>query len=406
MRVITDRFSLLRLLILFLAATVCVALILSDIIGKRKTAHIKGEIYTEFDVYIDDTFPSLHINSLRDPFTAGRTNWHDGTVSLSNAAEGHNFTNINAAIRGRGHSTWARGREKRPLRLRFDVPRYFLGSAYAHSDWVLLANHFDMSMLRNRTAFHLASLLGCEYVPFSRFVHLYINGEYFGVYQLTDERNAERGRIELAYDTNPARCEYLFELNGHAIGWLADQYTENVDYFMMDGFAHSVRFPERRLRNAHVYYLHTFAEMVSKAIHSRDFAAIEKVIDMQSFVNFYIVQELFKNIDVGEFSVFMTVRNSGGGTAYLFRAGVGFRPLGGQHGRVVYAFLHLRGVPEFLVRRFAGHAGIFRPNHETLARNQSGANHAHPTVFAIPAGQLRTRLQPQLRAAFPHLRGF
>jgi hypothetical protein len=187
-----------------------------------------------------------------------------------------------------------------------------LGSRHAHNDWILLANHFDMSFMRNESAFYLSRLLdGLDYTPFSRFVHLYINDEYMGVYQLTDERDVGRGRIELTYNTNPAFSEYLFELNGHVIGWLADRNTEGVDYFMSAGRAYDVRFPRVRLRDGHVEYLRRYVEATNNAIWSRDLEAISSMIDMPSFIDFYIIQELFKNIDVAEFSVFMTLRGTG-----------------------------------------------------------------------------------------------
>jgi len=258
------------------------------------------------------TFPALHITSSYDPFTVERNFWHNGTLTLTNTEEAYAFSDVDVRIRGRGNSTWVRGGEKRPLRLRFEEARSFLGSDYAHRDWILLANHFDASLMRNYAAFHLAnSLDGLDFTPFSRFVHLYVNGEYRGVYQLTDERDVGPGRAPLTFDPDPAISEYFFELDGHIVGWLAEGNVEGEDFFTVNGMAYDIRFPSSNRWDGHLEYLQAFVQTVNDAIHSRDFAAIEAMIYLPSFVDFYIVQELTKNIDVGAFSVFMTVRGQG-----------------------------------------------------------------------------------------------
>lgn len=48
--------------------------------------------------------------------------------------------------------------------------------------WVLLANHTDRSFARNSVIFDLAKEMGLDYSSESRFVDLYINGEYLGNY--------------------------------------------------------------------------------------------------------------------------------------------------------------------------------------------------------------------------------
>lgn len=254
--------------------------------------------------------PVLHITSSYDPFTVERNFWHDGTLTLSDTEYG--FSEEAVRIRGRGNSTWLRGEDKRPLRLRFPEARHVFGSEYAHRDWILLANHFDAALLRNHTALHLASQLeNLDFTPTSHHVHLYANGEYMGVYQLTDERDIGPGRLPLTFDPAPAVSEYLFELDGHLVGWQAEHNVEGEDFFKVDGMAYDIRFPGSDDWDGHLEYLHTFVQQVNDTIHTGDFAAIEALIDMPSFVDFYLVQEATKNADVGMFSVFMTLRGQG-----------------------------------------------------------------------------------------------
>ena len=261
-------------------------------------------------------FPALHIVSGHNPFTVERDFWHDGVIALSGAGEGFNFDYEPVRLRGRGNSTWVRGPEKRSLRLRFPEARKMFDSEYAHRDWILLANLFDPAIVRNYSALYLASLLdNMDFTPSSWFVHLYVNGEYMGLYQLTDERDPAPGRGPLLFDPDPAISEYMFELDGHLTGWRAHEFELDVDFFMAGvGEAarpYDIRFPRQNDWDGHLEYLRDFVQNAYAVLQTRDFDAIAKVIDIPSFVDFYLVQEFMKNIDVADFSVFMTLRGQG-----------------------------------------------------------------------------------------------
>jgi len=261
-------------------------------------------------------FPSLHLVSDYHPFEVDRDFWHGGAASLWGADDVFNFEHTVVQIRGRGNSTWVRGREKRSLRIRFAEARALFGGEYAHRDWILLANLFDPSLLRNHSALYLANLLeNQDFTPSAQMIHLYINGEYMGLYEITDERDPAPGRGPLNFDPDPTISEFLFELDGHLIGWRADEFVEDIDFFTAgidDAMrAYAIRFPRQSDWDGHLEYLRDHIRYVDDIIYSRDFDAIAQVIDIPSFVDFYLVQEFTKNIDVGTFSVFMSLRGQG-----------------------------------------------------------------------------------------------
>lgn len=89
-----------------------------------------------------------------------------------------------AYVRGRGHSTFAQS--KHPYAIKFDTPQS-MGNASAHKHWVLLANFFDHSLMRNALAMQVAaqtSLACCT--PHGTFVTLSTNGKWQGVYWLSE----------------------------------------------------------------------------------------------------------------------------------------------------------------------------------------------------------------------------
>lgn len=304
-------------------------------------------------------FPAIHITTSIDPFDIDRELWHDGFVAITNAATEHNFEATSARIRGRGNSTWWRGPDKRPLRFRFDEAQSMFVSESIATDWILLANHFDRSLLRNYSALYLGNLLkSMQFTPGVQNVHLYVNGEYMGVYLLTDERDVNPGRIETAWHEDPALSGFIIELDGRA----PDGGVENEDFVIANNMAYDIRFPSSSGRTPeHMAYVKEYLENVSHAIRYGSFDELLKLIDLDSFVDFYIVQEWTKNSDVHSLSVFMHINGEGEDRRLIkgplwdfdIAAGnygnqmMGYGPEGIYAGVVNYWYRYLINRPEF-----------------------------------------------------------
>lgn len=95
-------------------------------------------------------------------------------------------------IRGRGNSTWAR--PKKPYRIKLNKKASVLGLKPAKS-WVLLANHFDETLMLNAVAMKIGGLLDIEYVNHIIPVELTINGEFLGNYMLTEQVEVDDSRV-------------------------------------------------------------------------------------------------------------------------------------------------------------------------------------------------------------------
>jgi hypothetical protein len=237
-------------------------------------------------------FPSIHITAPQSPF-ADRNSWQNGTVRVADSE--YSFRATAARIRGRGNSTWEDGADKRPLRLRFPEPTAMLGSAYEATDWILLSNRFDESLLRNYAALSLAQTSRMYALPTIRNVHLYVNRQYMGVYLLTDERDIGAGRLELEFHEIPSRSGFFIELEPRS----GDVVVNDMPY--------SIRFPNNP---EHTEYAAAFLEHICFAIRTRNFEKVKTMIDIPSFVDYYLIQELFKNSD-GPLSNFMYIKGIG-----------------------------------------------------------------------------------------------
>jgi hypothetical protein len=283
------------------AALLCLAVILCIALFTACTRETPADI--------DWALPSLHISTELDPFDIERDLWHEGTIALAGATEAFAFEAVDARFRGRGNSTWWLGPDKRPLRFRLEEPMSLMGSAAVATDWILLANHFDRSLLRNYAAFHLAGQLdGLDFTPVPHHMHLYVNGEYMGVYLLTDERDVLPGRMELQRNQDSAPSDVFLELDLRA----PDTGVENETFVMVNGLPYDVRWPGSSHRTPEfMAYVREHLETVRHTIRHGSFDEVSERIDLDSFIDFYIVQELFNNSEVFILSVFLHIRGEG-----------------------------------------------------------------------------------------------
>ena len=255
--------------------------------------------------------PSIHISiaphERGGPNSLDRHIWRPTTVSLRGTGTyaALAFEGVSAEARGRGNSSWTW--RKRPLRIRFNTARPMFGSSYAARDWTLIANAIDHSMMRTYAAYFLGSLLsGIDFSPTGHFLHLYMDGEYRGVYMLSDQIHVHPGRVQLTSNLDPTLSEYFLE-------WCARVPNEGGPYFTVSGIHFGIEYPGSGILNqnlGHRQFVENFIAQVYAALVRGDFDEISEIIDIGSFIDFYLVQELFKNQDVGFSSVFLQVRRT------------------------------------------------------------------------------------------------
>jgi len=198
---------------------------------------------------------------------------------------------MDLTIRGRGNSSW--DMPKKSYKIEFLKKQSILGMP-KDKDWALIANHYDKSLMRNFIAYRLSSALGAYYAPRCEFVELYLNGEYLGVYLLTETIKIGENRVNIPKDDN----SYIVEVDG--------KYKANEQIVFSDviigqdkGKAFRVHAP----KNATASVLDTIQNFIRKfESHLLTFDTgkeneIEEWIDVGESVKHYWVQEFTKNPD-------------------------------------------------------------------------------------------------------------
>ncbi len=237
--------------------------------------------YQVFQLYIT-TNDASDITS-RDYYT-------DCHVSLN--AKG-SFSNYSALgqIRGRGNSSFL-WYDKKPFRLKLNDKHKLLGLDKAKS-WVLLANYRDVTDLMNTFVFEAGRWLGLPYTNHTRYVELYVNGDYRGVYQLTEQVQQGKNRVAVSDDRGILISLDVDDGPGEAPD-AGDNFWSTVYRMPV-----CVKYPddERFTANTVDSVKAVFAEL-EQAIKAKNYEAVEQLLDIPSFIKYLQLQEFVYNVEL------------------------------------------------------------------------------------------------------------
>lgn len=250
---------------------------------------------------LSQDFPILTITTAGGAPVTSKEVYVNGHVSLNpNGSSAAFALEADMKIKGRGNSTW--GLPKKPYRIKLNSKASVAGMP-AEKDWVLLANYSDKTLMRNYLALELGRRLGLSWTPRTQVIEVVLNGTELGTYLLTEHIKVAPDRVHItppkATDTTPeaVNAGYLLELDGRldeVINW---RTARNVPYTLKDpeeAPAEQVAF----IKN----YLQTAEDVLNSAGFADPTNGYAKYIDIDSFIDCFIVQEVFKNQDGAAFS--------------------------------------------------------------------------------------------------------
>ena len=244
-------------------------------------------------------FPTLVVNTTgaapitsRDVYVGGKWQLLDADSAL--LKEG------TLDIRGRGNTTWTM--PKKPYRVRLTTATDLLGMP-SNRHWALLANFADKTLLRNDLVFDLGRRMGWSYVPRSQFVHLRLNGQYDGVYQLTEHIRVDPSRVNVpelrVADTAAAVVSggYLLEvdeLRGEDFCW----DTPRARMPVCAKSPETLRQPGWEKQQAYITgYFRELEDALFGPNFTNPATGYAAYIDVPSAVDYLLLNELVKNVD-------------------------------------------------------------------------------------------------------------
>ena len=255
---------------------------------------------------------------------------NDGMVAYSDMA-----ADSFSEIKSRGNATF--GYAKKPYQIKLSKKTALFGMDKAKT-WILLAGYTDQTALHNALAFTLGEELGIPYNIEYRFVNLYIDNKYRGLYIICEKVQIDENRVDIRdlekenEKANPDQdlskfsiktvkkgsviensilsyytyCEGMTSPSDITGGYLVELdnirgTSEPCHFKTKNGNIYVVKSPEFASREEMEYIASLFADMEeaifsatgynSKGVHYSDY------IDIESFAGMYTVQELLKNWD-------------------------------------------------------------------------------------------------------------
>lgn len=199
-------------------------------------------------------------------------------------------------IRGRGNSSW-KIMPKKSYKIEFEKKQAVLGMP-KDKDWALIANYADKTLMKNFIAYRLSAALGAYYAPRCEFAELYLNGEYLGVYLLTETIKNAENRVNLSGKGN----SYIVEVD--------HKYKKNeiVFFTSRDSLPMRIDYPKECSEEC-IRILSDYINGFEKFLRRMDAntLGIDKWISIDDYVKHFWVQEFSKNPDAGFYtSVFFS----------------------------------------------------------------------------------------------------
>lgn len=253
--------------------------------------------------------PILNITTETGEDVTSKTEYISGTLSLSNCEARYALDKMNIEIRGRGNNSWSY--QKKSYRIKLEEKQNFLGIAEdANRSWNLIANHCDHTLLRNYTALKFAAMMpNIAFSPACINVEVYLNGAYNGVYLLCEPIQVNDGRVDIQDDPEAGTdIGYLLQMTRYAEAPLFG--VGDRDYEIKNDLS-----ADSNLANKQMEYIQNYVWQCYEAVAAGNREEIERLMDLPSVVDTYIVEETVKNLDVGWDSFFLY--KDAGGKLYL-----------------------------------------------------------------------------------------
>lgn len=227
---------------------------------------------------------NIYIKTINKEAIKNKTEWIPSTIQIQSRDGKILLETSPISIKGRGNSTWET--KKKPYSIKFEKKTGLLGMPAAKK-WVLLANYFDRSLLRNQFAAALGTkVFNSEWNPHFVPVNLYINDKYTGTYDIGEAITTDKNRVDIKRKDGGFILE-VDTLNSEAFHFYSKQY----------GIAFNVKSPDNPDEEEFAA-IEKIINSFEDALVSKDFESLySQYIDTESFIDWYLVNEFAKNSD-------------------------------------------------------------------------------------------------------------
>ena len=225
----------------------------------------------------------------------------EGVASIIGGENYPDLVEAEMKIKGRGNSTWWQGGVwgKKPYQIKFDDKTEVLNIP-KDKKWVLLAELSDKSLIRNKISREMGDISRFDYVPKAEYVELFINDQHAGTYLIGQKVEESKNRV------NVGDKGYLIEIDQ------TNRIDEDDVYFTTDGWSKfpsnlfNIKEPSLELNSNEYNLIKNHIIDFEKALFGDNFTDADlgyrAFIDLDSFIDWYLINEICKNQDAATYS--------------------------------------------------------------------------------------------------------
>lgn len=183
------------------------------------------------------------------------------------------------------------------------------------SDWILNAPFEDKSLIRNHLAYSISREI-MEYAPRSEFCEAFIvdDGEelnkehYKGVFLMIEKIKRDKNRLNISKSTDSkSETSFIVQKNNEKDNdIILNNYGKET--YLYDYPIVSV-YPKKKLTENKIKYINKTISLFERNLYSSKFNSkkegYENYIEVDTFVDYYIINEFFNNTDAGILSTYI-----------------------------------------------------------------------------------------------------
>ncbi len=228
-------------------------------------------------------------------------------VKIKTYENGKLINNLHAGIEYHGQSSKLHPKKNYDFELRDEAGNEIKKALFgmqAGDDFILNSLAYDGSYIRNALVFECWEKMG-YWSPDYRYLNLYVDEEYQGLYLLCEKIKVDEGRVNFEY-SDSTQTNYLFKLGRYwynkKVFWI---YQPNDPAHLAGGtISFKSIYPKHKKRNRHkIESLAVYLTAVSHELAQKEFEfgfnedLPEGDIYLQSFIDYFLISELTKNPD-------------------------------------------------------------------------------------------------------------
>ena len=263
------------------------------------------------------TLPVVYMNTKGQQVLKENVIWGNIALLDGNGEERSVFSIPNsiyrATIKYRGASSYSKF-DKKQYRIKFyknkkdSAKEVSLAGMGANSEWVLNGPYLDKTLIRNKLVYDLARELN-GWAPDTRFVELFVDGEYQGVYLAVEPVTNGESRLRLA-EFGLLSGETAYIVNRDRI----DTGSEEIDTWgKTNGYTYNalyIRYPSKnKITEKQKAYIQKDISEFEQVLYGEKFSderiGYQAYIDMDNWVDYFIINEFAMNYDAGNLSTYI-----------------------------------------------------------------------------------------------------